>query len=112
MPCRESNPMLIQLYSEYHAQSFHDSSGFEIVSIGVERSREAWLKAIQVDQLQWPYQLLSTTRFESPIVEAFNVKPIPTIFLINPCGIIIAVGPSIEDVKKILDRISIGTKAR
>lgn len=111
-PCRESNPMLVQLYSEFHNQSFHEASGFEIVSIGVERSREAWLRAIQVDQLQWPYQLLSTTLFESPIVKAFNVKQIPTKFLINPGGIIIAVDPSIEEIKEILDDRLIRTKAR
>jgi thiol-disulfide isomerase/thioredoxin len=101
-PCRESHPELIKLYNDFHSADYKDASGFEIVSFGVERSKATWAEAIRDDGLDWPYHLVSGDLFNSPVVNKFNVKQIPTKFLINPKGIIIAVDPSIEEVSVIL----------
>lgn len=103
-PCRESHPQLVKLYNDYHDKVFKDGSGFEIVSFGVEKNQEAWLNAIAQDNLDWEYHLVSTHLFDSPQVKAFDVKQIPTKFLINPEGIIIAVNPGFPDVKYLLDQ--------
>jgi thiol-disulfide isomerase/thioredoxin len=101
-PCRETHPQLVELYNRFHDQRFKDSDGFEIVSIAVEQNRENWMAAIQSDGLSWPYQLITIGDFETPIIKSYNVKQIPTKFLINPLGIIIAVDPTIDEVAKIL----------
>lgn len=106
VPCRESHPELIKLYNLYQDQVFKDASGFEIVSYGVERNLASWEEAIRQDSLFWPNHLVSTNLFKSPIVIAYSVRQIPTKFLINPEGVIIAVDPSLEQVFTILnDRI-------
>jgi hypothetical protein len=40
----------------------------------------------------------------SPLIKPYNVKQIPTKFLINPKGIIIAVDPTLDEVAKILEK--------
>ncbi|MEP2350112.1 MAG: TlpA disulfide reductase family protein, partial [Algoriphagus sp.] len=47
-PCREENPNVVQLYSEYKAK------GFEIYGVSLDRTREAWVEAIAEDGLTWP----------------------------------------------------------
>ena len=101
-PCRESHPELIRLYNEFHSADYKDASGFEIVSFGVERNKRNWAAAIEEDGLVWPFHLVSDDLFNSPVINTYNVKQIPSKFLINPKGIIIAVDPSIEQVSSIL----------
>ncbi len=102
-PCRQSHPELVDLYARFHHQAFEDADGFEIVSIGLERSRGNWQNAIMQDGMSWPYQLMEPQGFDSPTAKAYTVKQIPTKFLINPQGILMAVDPSLEEVAKQLE---------
>lgn len=102
-PCRESHPRLVELYNTFQNQVFKDSEGFEIVSIAVENSRVNWERAIQSDQLTWPYHLMETDFFDSPHLKAYNVRQIPTKFLVNPEGFIMAVDPSFDEITKLLE---------
>ncbi|MCB0706936.1 MAG: TlpA family protein disulfide reductase [Saprospiraceae bacterium] len=105
-PCRQENPAMVGLYKEFEHSNFRDAKGFEIVSIGVEKKAEPWKHAIEKDGLYWPYQLLdvaeSTQFIDSPIAKQFQVREVPTKFLLNPSGLIIAVNPSPEDIRKLL----------
>lgn len=103
-PCRETHPQLVELYNRFQHQSFPDADGFEIVSIAVEQNRDKWADAIIADGLIWPYQLISMSDFEDPMIKSYHVKQIPTKFLINPKGVIIAVDPTLDEVAKILDK--------
>lgn len=102
-PCRQSNPQLASLYSKFNKQSFKDADGFEIVSVALERSAANWTNAIQTDQMIWPYHIMESGSFDSPTVKAYGVKQIPTKFLINPDGVMMAVDPTFEEIIKLLD---------
>jgi len=102
-PCLESHPAIVQLYHRFHGQKFTDGTDFEIVSIAVESNDRNWKYVISEDELIWPYHLLGTQLFKSLVVKAYNVKQLPTKFLINPQGIIIAVDPSISQIIKLLE---------
>ena len=102
-PCRQSHPQLVSLYAKYNRQPFKDAKGFEVVSIGLERSKSNWENAIRNDQLIWPYHLMEQGSFDSPQVKAYGVKQIPTKFLINPEGILMAVDPSFSEIAKLLE---------
>ena len=106
-PCRDSHPELKKLYAEFHNASFKNADGFEIVSFGVEKNMNSWQNAIVADELKWPYQLVSSDLFDHPVVQQYNVRQIPTKFLINPDGRIIAVDPSIDQVRKLLAEYAI-----
>lgn len=101
-PCRQANPHLVELYDKFHSEVFEDGDGFEIVSIGMERSRSNWENAIRTDRLSWPYHLMDSDSFSSPQAKAYHVKRIPTKYLVNPEGIIMAIDPGIGDLNKIL----------
>ncbi len=102
-PCRKSNPELVELYKRYHGKKFKGASDFEIVSIGLERNQSNWAQAIQKDGLVWPYHLMESSSFDSPTTLAYTVKQIPTKFLINPEGVIMAVDPDFKEIAKLLD---------
>ncbi|MEO7926947.1 MAG: TlpA disulfide reductase family protein [Saprospiraceae bacterium] len=101
-PCLQSHPALVNIYQQFHGQKFEDASDFEIVSVAVENSNRNWQRIINEDLLIWPYHLLALNLFDSPVVKDYNVKQLPTTFLINPKGIIISVDPSLNQVAHIL----------
>lgn len=109
-PCRKENPELVALYDKYHSASFQDAKGFTIVNIGVEEQEARWKKAIKQDQLHWPYHIFdqasSLRFFDSRLAELYGVKQVPTKYLLNPDGRIIAVDPSAEQTDKILAEAS------
>jgi thiol-disulfide isomerase/thioredoxin len=93
-PCRAENPHLVELYKKYHDQ------GFEIVSLGVESNVFNWQRAIQQDQMVWPYHSTDLKMFEGAIPKIFNVKSIPTTFLLNREGVIMGVSLDPDQIDK------------
>lgn len=108
-PCRRQNPDLVKLYDNFNQKSFKGATGFEIVSIGVEQSERNWLTAIEKDDLKWPFHILDPSgggseTFNGPVSSLYTINSIPTSFLIDPKGIIIAVNPSYNQMKKTLTK--------
>lgn len=101
-PCRAENPQLAELYNKHHQQ------GFDILSIGIETSRERWLKAIANDDMNWPHHTADMARFDGELAKLFNVHSIPTTFLVNPDGKIIAVNAHPAKLDQILSQKSAG----
>lgn len=106
-PCRAENPDIVVLEQTYRDQTFSDGQGLVVVSVGVEKRKESWQRAIQADGLDWPYHILDqaeSLRFiDSPIAKQYQVREIPTKFLLNPKGAIIAVNPNAEQIRDLLD---------
>lgn len=98
--CRREHPAMVDLYVTFQNASFIDAQGFEIVSVGIEQNAANWKKAILKDQLSWPYQVLETGYFEGPIVKAFGVKQLPTKFLLDAEGTMVAIDPTMAQVEK------------
>ncbi|MEY3565687.1 MAG: hypothetical protein RJA23_1857 [Bacteroidota bacterium] len=91
-PCRQENPNVVRLYSQYN------SKGFEVFGVSLDRSREDWIKAIADDQLNWT-QVSDLQYFNSAAAELYQIQAIPATYLIDPDGKIIAKdlrGPSLE----------------
>jgi thiol-disulfide isomerase/thioredoxin len=105
-PCRKANHELVPIYQKYHDAQFQNASGLEIVSIGIEKSENAWKSAIQNDGLVWPYHISSLNEFDSPIAKQYGVKVIPTLYLIDEKGIIIGVDLLAENLDRMFhDRL-------
>lgn len=77
------NADLKSIYEKYHDQ------GFEIFQVAVDTSKSAWVTAVQEQQLPWisVSDLLGNT---SPTVGVYNVKKVPTSYLIDRKGNIVA----------------------
>lgn len=95
-PCRQENPQLLKLYNKYH------DKGFEIFSIGIEPSRDSWVSAIKNDGMIWRYHSMESIDFDGSLAKQFNIKSIPTTFLLNPEGIIMGVDLLPDYLEKML----------
>jgi len=97
-PCRRENPHLVALYQQYH------DKGFEIFSIGIEQNAAAWQRAIASDGMVWPYNSADFNSFDGPIAKQFNIHSIPSTFLVDPEGKIVAVNPAPSEIGRILEQ--------
>ena len=74
----------------YDNPKFKDGNGFEIYSLSLDKNKDAWLKAINQDQLFWEYHVSDLGGWQSEGSEKYNIRSIPSNVLINGKGIIIA----------------------
>lgn len=77
-PCRNEIPNVKRQYELYK------DKGFEVVSISIDRNAAQWKNALQEEKLQWP-NFLSTE-----VADQFKVKAVPTMYLVDAEGTIIA----------------------
>jgi thiol-disulfide isomerase/thioredoxin len=96
-PCRADNPNLVKLYEDSRSKQ-----NIEIVSIALERSEAPWRNAIQKDGLSWPYHIGEFEQFSGPLATKFGVREIPTKYLLNPEGKVLAVNPDMPTIYKII----------
>lgn len=82
-PCRKENPNLVAAYEKYQGQ------GFQILGISLDRTREAWVNAIEEDKLIWD-QISDLAYFNSVAAEIYMINAIPHSVLIDPEGKIVA----------------------
>ena len=89
-PCRRENPNLVDAYRKYHKSKFKDGNGFEIYSLSLDKNEDAWVKAINQDQLFWEFHVSDLGGWQSEGSNKYNIRSIPSNVLINGKGIIIA----------------------
>jgi thiol-disulfide isomerase/thioredoxin len=94
-PCRKKLPQLAKLYQKYKSQNV------KILSISLDVDRLKWIKAIQKENMEWD-NVLENNEFEGEVVKTYGVKAIPSIFLFDDKGILIAIDPSIVEMEKII----------
>ncbi len=82
--CRVENPYVVETY-----ELFKDK-GLEIVSVSLDTDREAWLKGIEEDNLNWENHLSELKGWNCPAAKEYGVAFIPQNFLINEDGVIVA----------------------
>ncbi|WP_316847880.1 TlpA disulfide reductase family protein [Pedobacter psychrodurus] len=82
-PCRKENPNLVKAYAKYH------DKGFEIIGVSLDNKKDAWLKAIEADQLGWMH-VSDLKGWKSDLAAEYGIKAIPTSFLVDASGKIIA----------------------
>lgn len=100
VPCRAENPVMLAAYNKYKDKKFTILG----VSLDDEKSRKAWVNAIKVDGIPWT-QVSDLKGFQSDVAVQYGVKAIPTNYLIDPSGKIIARNLRGEDLDKKLNEI-------
>ena len=89
-PCRRENPNLVKAYEKYKDAEYEDADGFTIYSVSLDKNKSSWEKAIEQDNLSWKYHVSDLNFWSSKPVSEYGVRAIPTNFLINAEGIIVA----------------------
>ncbi|WP_276090210.1 TlpA disulfide reductase family protein [Pedobacter sp. JY14-1] len=83
MPCRQENPNVVKAY-----RAFKDKN-FTILGISLDKDANAWRKAIADDGLTWNHGG-ELKDFDSDVARKYQIEAIPSSFLIDPQGKIIA----------------------
>ncbi len=83
MPCRQENPNVVAAF-----QKFKDRN-FTVLGVSLDRTKEAWVKAIEQDRLEWTH--VSDLKFwDSQVVPLYQIEGIPFNVLVDPEGKIVA----------------------
>ena len=82
-PCREENPNIVENYNNYK------SYGFDVYQVSLDRTKEDWIRGIKQDKLPW-INVSDLKYYQSEAAELYNVDRIPSAFLLDPDGKIIA----------------------
>ena len=94
-PCRHENPIVKAAYEKYH------ELGFDVVGVSVDQDEAAWLKAVEEDELPW----MQVRDSEDKVSEDYMIYYIPSNFLFDQNGTMIAKGLRGEDLEAKLAEI-------
>ncbi|MGO4290790.1 redoxin family protein [Chitinophaga sp. RAB17] len=97
-PCRAENPNVVKAYQRFHSQ------GFDILGVSLDTDKKAWLKAVGKDGLTWTHVSDLKGWKSNPVLE-FGISGIPTNFIIDGTGKIIAQNLRGEDLEKKLEEV-------
>jgi thiol-disulfide isomerase/thioredoxin len=89
-PCRRGNPSKVAAWYQFKDRKFVNGDGFTLYSVSLDNSREAWLGAIESDRLEWKTHVSELQGDKSVAAAMYQVRAIPSSFLINGDGVIIA----------------------
>jgi len=104
-PCRRENPNVVSAYKKYNKATFKDGKGFEIYNVSLDKQSEAWKRAIQQDKLTWTYHVSDLKGWNSGPAAKYRVNSIPSNFLLDPDGKIIAKNLRGADLHYQLDKL-------
>lgn len=97
-PCRAENPNVVAAY-----QKFKDKN-FTILGVSLDNNKEAWQRAVQDDNLVWT-QVCDLKGWSSTAARQYSVQSIPSNFLIDPKGRIIAHNLRGEQLEEELSKV-------
>lgn len=95
-PCRQENPNVVKQYASYK------DKGFNILGISLDTEKKDWQQAINADKLNWAH-VSDLQRFEGATERLYHIEAIPSNFIIDPQGVIVAknvTGADLEDFLK------------
>jgi thiol-disulfide isomerase/thioredoxin len=97
-PCRQQFPEMNRIYEE------NKNKNFEIVGVSIDESKEEWFKAIEKDKPNW-INLIEGTGLDGELAKKYNVLWVPSNFLINSDGKVIAIDISVQDLEKMIKKL-------
>ncbi|CAM3863825.1 Thioredoxin family protein [Flavobacterium branchiophilum] len=90
-PCRLGNKKLVKLYNDF------GNDKIEIIGISLDTDKSKWIKAIEKDKIKFT-QLIDPKGFDANTAIQFGVEALPSKFLFNQKGILIAINPTDEEI--------------
>ena len=97
-PCRNENPSVVAAYQKYKEANFTGGKGFTIYSVSLDRDATAWKNAIQADHLTWESHVCQPNN-PGDYIRNYEINAIPSSFLIDGKGIILATNLRGEDLE-------------
>lgn len=82
-PCRAENPNVVKAYNQFK------DKGFDILGVSLDNDKNNWEAAIAKDGLTWRH-ISELKGWTSTVAQKYAVRSIPTNFLVDPDGYIVA----------------------
>ena len=98
-PCRIKNPEIIEMYNKYK------TTAFTVFSVSLDKNKNQWLKAIQEDSLEWGNHVSELRGWNTAVLKAYNIKSLPSSFLIDRKGKIIGINSNRQELEKIIPKL-------
>lgn len=99
-PCIREMPVVIAAYNKYKDQ------GFDVYSVSLDKTAEAWTGAITRLNMTWPSHVSDLKFWQSEAARIYGVNSIPATFLLDKNGVIVGRdlrGPALEaKIKEVL----------
>ena len=92
-PCRAENPNVVAVFDKFKEDNF------TILGVSLDEKKDKWQQAIVDDKLNW-HQVSDLKGWQSEVAATYGVEAIPTNFLIDPTGKIIATNLRGSDLEK------------
>ena len=96
-PCRQENPNVVKQYGIYK------SKGLNILGISLDVDKAKWQEAINQDKLTWNHGS-DLKNFDGPTEKLYHIQAIPSNFIIDPQGNIIAKNVTGTDLEDFLNK--------
>ncbi|MCX8020245.1 MAG: TlpA family protein disulfide reductase [Chitinophagaceae bacterium] len=97
-PCRIANKGLAKIYARYK------NRGFEIFGVSLDEKKSEWLKAIKKDKITW-LQVRDPDVARSVVALQWNITGIPTSYLLDRDGRIVAIDPVGKELEDLLEKM-------
>ena len=97
-PCMGEVPHLKETYDKFHKK------GFEIYGVSFDNNRDKWLAAVKDNGMKW-IQVSDLNGFDNPAAKDYAVQGIPSNFLIDASGNIVAKNLRGEDLYKKVEEL-------
>jgi len=97
-PCRQENPNVVAAYNQFK------DKGFDILGVSLDRDKEAWLNAIESDQLTW-HHVSDLKYWQNEVARLYEVNSIPHSILLDREGKIVAKNLRGDELKKKLEEL-------
>ncbi len=95
---RTQNLYLNKFYEKYK------ENGLEILNVSLDREHSNWIEAIKKDSINSLKNVIAKDKTLNEIIKSYSLKKLPTVFLLNRKGLIMAKNLSIEEIT---DRINL-----
>ena len=96
-PCRAQNPSLLRLYQKYN------DKGFTILGVSLDSKKDAWLKAIHSDKLEWR-QVSDLNMWNNTVAKQYKITSVPQNYLLDTRGVIIGKNLNEDELNEVLEK--------
>lgn len=96
-PCRAANHKIIPIYERFK------NKGFQMVSISMDDKKQLWAAAVKKDGLPWIQVSELVGIKDSKVAKLYSVTTLPTVFLLDKTGKVIAQNISEKELEAILE---------
>lgn len=97
--CRKDMPQMKELYAQYSGK------GVQFLGISFDTTREALDNYLKKEAIAWPQVTELKKMKESKMAQAYHIRWIPSIYLIDPNGKVLLATVEIEKLKTLLGEI-------